>query len=101
MLRLVAVTALATLALMPNPSFAFYQDVMCERDTVTGEIEPILSGETSAKQWDYFRILAEKDVGLAPRPSPTHRPNRVFGMCIVEGHWSRIPEDAPIRFPRN
>lgn len=95
-------TALATLLVSAStPAFAFYQDMRCERNTATGQME--LESQTSyvAKQWDTYRIVAEKDILLPTEPwAVPGRPGWVFGMCLVEGHWSRVPDDAPIRFPR-
>ena len=87
-------------ALLSHPSYAFYQEMTCERNTATGAMELDAHSLPGARQWDGYRIVAEKDVGLTPRPAMSHRPGWVFGTCIVEGHWSRIPEDAPVRFPR-
>jgi hypothetical protein len=98
MLRGVMVAAMITLA--PIPSFAFYQELTCERNTVTGAIELDSEGAYVVRNFDSHRIIAEKDVGMTPRPARSGRPNWVFGICVVESHWSRSPEDAPIRFPR-
>jgi hypothetical protein len=84
-----------------TPSYAFYQDMRCERNVATGAME--LEPQTSyvAKAWDSYRIIGGQDLGLEEQPVPVpNRPGWVFGMCVVEGHWSRSPEPAPFRFNR-
>jgi len=95
-----AITALLIAA--STPAFAFYQEMKCERNTATGALEPEPNVSAYAvKQWDSYRIIAERDYGLANEPvAVPGRPGWVFGTCLFEGHWSRIPEDAPVRFPR-
>jgi hypothetical protein len=47
-----------------------------------------------------YRIIFEKDVGGAQRPSRSGRPNWVFGKCLIEAHVTSEPPPghlAPIQ----
>lgn len=92
--------ALGVLLTTASPAFAFYQDMACERNTVTGAMELDPQTIYVARQWDSYRIVAEQDRGITPQPAISGRKNWVAGICAVEGRWSKVPEEAPIRFPR-
>ena len=87
--------------LTSTPAFAFYQDMRCERNVRTGAMELEPQTAASVKAWDSYKIIGGQDMGLEGQPVPVpNRPGWVFGMCVVEGHWSKSPEPAPFRFNR-
>lgn len=89
-----AALVLAMTVLSASPAFAFFHELPCVRDITNGKVE--LTIPQMAAQWDSYRIVFQQDFPGKPQMSP-QRPNKVFGMCLVEGHWSRIPEPPPVR----